>query len=398
VPINNPGAGNDAVTLKVNGNDLKIFTSYTVRKSILTQPSQFNVQLGYGELKSGGHTTKDILELIPPNSPFQLYVNNALQQTGFTDGFEASTFATEVQLFGRDNLKLIHDAFVMADVAFENATYLSLTQKVFDILEIKQLISASDEANLRLTMGVGIPNFNNPNTIDQIEQISEQPGSKVVRRAITAKLAETYFQFLQRQYRRAGLFLWAAGDGSFILSEPNSDQPPSYRIVRHRGQFRNAVSVLSHRWRNDITHRYTSGHVYGRASGRKGGRAKTLGEFVHDETFKIFGGDFKPIAFRDVNVSTRAQAEFFARRKLAEFNRSAWQLQYTVSGHTAPNIITGLPSTWCPNTMVEIQDDELGIRGEYYLEEVVFSRPPTTTTLTFMKPGDLIFKSSDDEA
>lgn len=407
MPLYNPGAGPDEVRLEINGKKINIFTGYTIRKSILTQPAQFTLRFGYGEIGPTSKRTKDLLAMVQPHSKFKLYINNCLQQTGFTDGFQAGGTATEIEVFGRDNMALIHDAYLLQDIAFENDTYKSMTEKVLKNLNINETVFCSDEANLKLGMGVGIQNYENPVTIDQIEEIdtpeatssgSGQPTNKIIKRAITAKLAETYYQFLQRQYRRAGLFLWAGGDGSFILSEPNDTQNPSYRIQRGRGLIRNAVTVTKHMWRNDITTRYTSAHVYGRSQGRKGGRAKAKGEIEHDVLFDLFGGDFKPISFRDVNVSTRAQAEFYARRKIAEFNRAGWQLHYTVPGHTCPNIVNGLTSTWCPNTMVEVKDDELGINGNYYLEEVLFTSPPCETTLTLMDPAHLIFQSDDDEA
>lgn len=416
------------MVLKINGLSIDIYTSYTIRKSILTQPAQFNMQLGYGELKRNGFTTKDLLhkifgdppaglnQLVPLNAPFQLYVNNTLQQTGRIDGFEIGGEATEIQIHGRDNLALLHDSYLLFDKSFENSTYKDMTEEVLKILQLDERLSVSDEDNLKVTTGVGIPNYSNPETIDKIEEVPEiadvttgqteggQPTNKTVKRSITAKVGETWYNFLQRQYRRAGIFLWAAGDGSFILSEPNSDQSPIYRIVRRRGEFRNAVNVLRHNYKDDITSRYTSAQVYGRHRGRAGGRGKSLGNFVDDIMTNVHFGylepgkrDVKPIVFRDVNVSSLAQAEFYGRRKLAEFNRAGFHLQYTVSGHTAPNILTGVPSTWCPNTMVEVDDDELGIHGNYYLEEVVFSRPPTQTTLTLMNPAHLIFKSDDEE-
>lgn len=406
----NPGAGKDSVLLKINGLAINTFVSYSVRKSILTQPSQFNVRLGYGQIfdREGKiQVTADFLKLVPPNSFFQLYINDTLQQTGYTDGYRCGADATEIEVFGRDVMRSVHDASVMSDQSFKDMTYKSMTQRVLDILGVnvqgeKARLITSDAANLKATTGVGISHFVEPETIDKIEPVSEEPTNKEVRRAIVARVTETYYSFLQRQYHRAGLFLWAGGDGSFILTEPNGDQGPTYRLTRERGQFRNAVNITKHSFDNDITRRYTSAHVFGRSPGRRFGRPVAIGQFINDEMNELFkdagfGNDAKPIAFRDVNVNVRAQAEFYARRKLAEFNRAAWKLQYTVPGHTAPNIQTGLTSTWAPNTVVEVIDQELGIRDNFYLEEVVFARPPTTTTLTLMRLQDLIFGSDDEE-
>jgi prophage tail gpP-like protein len=98
---------------------------------------------------------------------------------------------------------------------------------------------------------------------------------------------------------------------------------------------------------------------------------------------------------RDVNVSTDEQAEFFARRKLAESRRTGWQLTYTVAGHST-RAIGGLGrAVWTPDTVVEVEDDEFGLRDLFYIEAVDFRRPPTTTTLTLMRTGDLVFGSDD---
>jgi prophage tail gpP-like protein len=425
MPAYNPGAGNDAVSIKFGGQESRIFTSYTVRKSILTQPSQFTVRLGHGEMTQAasaraagsstrpssaesftdqrrGETVNEILKKIPPETPFELYINNTLQQTGTTDGYRANGFATEVEIFGRDNLKFIHDPYLTADIAFANDTYTSLTEKVIKLLSINQRLSTSDEANLKLTTGVGIQDYVNPVTVDEIEPFTDSvagtPGNKQVKRSITAKLGETYMAFLQRQYRRAGIFLWAAGDGSYVLSEPAFDQSPTYRLFRKRGTVRNAVNITAHDFKHDTTRRYTIAAVYGRGGRGKFGRAKVAGAFVDEYMVNLLGNqDKRPITFRDVNVTTTQQAEFYARRKLAELNRSAYHLQYTVPGHVAPNIRTGLDSTWAPNTVVEVQDDELGFHRTFYLEEVVFSRPPTQTTLTLIPEEFMIFASDEGD-
>jgi prophage tail gpP-like protein len=93
-------------------------------------------------------------------------------------------------------------------------------------------------------------------------------------------------------------------------------------------------------------------------------------------------------------VRTPKQAAFVARRKIAEFNRESWQLNYTVSGHTTPSIIGGAGgrAVWTPDTTVEIDDDELGIKGLYYVEGVTFSRSSKdTTTVHVMRIDDLVF-------
>jgi hypothetical protein len=46
---------------------------------------------------------------------------------------------------------------------------------------------------------------------------------------------------------------------------------------------------------------------------------------------------------------------------------------------------------WAPDTIVDVDDDEFGISGQFWVESVTFKRPPTTTTLVLMRPSDLVF-------
>ncbi len=397
--MSNIGKGADSVKLVFNGKDSRIFTNYTVRKSILTQPSKFSVKLGWGK------TVGELITKIPPRTPFKLYIHDAPQFSGETDGYQCGGFASEITITGRDYMARVHDGYLTSEVAFKDATYAALAGKVLTAVGLgdRELLSSND-ANRKLTTGVGIPDVTTPTTVDTIELDKVEIGATTpgvsratatVKRSIQAQLGESYLEFLMRQLRRAGLFIWSTGDGNFVLSEPNSNQKPVARILKRRGRLNNMpVSATASTFSNDTTNRYSQAIVYGRGGGRKFGRSKARGAFVDEEMINL--GYDRPIAFRDVNVSTLEQAEFYARRKLSEYARAGWQLSYTIPGHTTPSLITGQPCVWQPDTMVEVIDDEFGLKGLYYVEECVYSRPPTTTTLTLMRPQNLIFRNDVD--
>jgi prophage tail gpP-like protein len=112
------------------------------------------------------------------------------------------------------------------------------------------------------------------------------------------------------------------------------------------------------------------------------------------------GEDFQPLHVHDTHAKTEQQAAAMARRKIAEANRNGWQLNYTLAGHTAPSLIGGGDSraVWTPDTMVEVDDDELGIRGLFYIESVTHTRGPhTESTVHLMRPEDLIFADPGSE-
>jgi prophage tail gpP-like protein len=77
---------------------------------------------------------------------------------------------------------------------------------------------------------------------------------------------------------------------------------------------------------------------------------------------------------------------------MAESRRQGWRLSYTVAGHTAGCPLGGRVN-WAPDTLIEVNDERLGIREEvFWVESVTFNgSPQSTTTIELMRPRDLIF-------
>ena len=209
-------------------------------------------------------------------------------------------------------------------------------------------------------------------------------------RAVTAKLGERAYDFLRRHLDRAGLFLSSSADGNFILSAPNGDQPPIARIVRKRGG--SAVErshVIGGRLRVDYTHRFSRVDVWLRGRGKKAGRPQSKGIYI-DAEMEHAGYD-RPLVVADRNCTTDEQAEFLARRKIAEGNRNGFRLEYMMRGHSTPSLVGGGRCVWAIDTVIQVDDDELGLHENFWVEAVTFHRPPTTTTLRLMRLKDLVF-------
>ena len=63
--------------------------------------------------------------------------------------------------------------------------------------------------------------------------------------------------------------------------------------------------------------------------------------------------------------------------------------------HTVP-AIGGGRCVWAPDTIVEIDDQEIGVQGEMWVESVQFRREPhTTTRIVLMRPDDLLYATED---
>lgn len=379
---------NDRVVVRLDGESILIAESYEVQCAILTQPSTFTLRFGWGDVLRG------LIQKATPGKTFVLEVGGYPRFTGQVDGYEATSDAHGggvLTIHGRDNLAPLHDAFIEVEQSFDDSTYFDMVERA--IVEVYGVANApslfgSNDANRKLTTGIGVKPSADPNTKN-----ATAPSAKQLK----TRIGERMYEFLKRQLDRAGLFLWAAGDGSFVISAPNGNQAPAYKIVRQRGQTRNAVNVTSVHYKNATEMRYSEATVYGKGGGKKFGRTKVNGSFVDTEMEGY--GFHRPLVLRDAGVSNAEMAEFYARRKLAETRRAGWQLVYSVAGHTVPALGSGNRVAWGVDTVVNVEDQELGLSGSYYIERVVFRRnPQTTTELTLSRLEDLVFATGDFDA
>lgn len=380
------GDGPDSVTLKLNDADVLVAESWEIKQSILTQPAAFSLRLGHGDVAS------QILKLYPPRTPFTLAIGNVVQQSGTTDAIEAdgATGATTIVIRGRDSLAPLHDAYITADESLQDATFGDVVAKALTASGIDDFtLQTSNEANRKAITGVGVRQISPPGD-------GPDPQTAKINKVLQCKVGERQYQHVKKVLDRAGLFLWASTiPNFFILSEPNAKQRPTYRIVRQRGATRNAVNVISARYKNDTSGRFSEAVIYAKGGGKKFGRVATSGAFVDDEMFNL--GFRRPMVHHDTPVTNAEQAQFYARRKLAETRRAGWQLSYTLSGHSTPSLLGGQRAVWAVDTVVEVDDEEFGLQGQYYIESVEFRRgPETTTVLTLQRPTDLIFGSDED--
>jgi prophage tail gpP-like protein len=389
----------DEVVLTLNGESTRIVENSEVRSSILTQPAGFALRLGHGGVVA------DLLKRYPEQTPFQLRVNDTLVQTGYTDGDRTQgAGGTQVTFDGRDVMGKVVSAFAPSDKTYSNLTYRELTDRIlrevgFD-LDNETLLFSDDVANRKAISGTVITKLTN----SEVEVTTRQEdGSQVTDsvagtrkttyRSSTVKVGKSYYEFLKTQLDRAGLFLWAAGEGHFVLSFPSPSQTPAYRISRVKRDERGLGNVVDHSFTRNTVQRYTKLIVHGRGGGRKVGRTKISGECIDPEMVERFGGENKKILpIHDNDIQTVKQAQHFARRRMAELNREGWQLSYVMSGLSTMQSANGARALWTPNTVVEVDDNELGIHGNFWVEEVQMKiTPQSTTTVRLMRLSDMFF-------
>jgi len=394
------GGATDTVRIKIAGKDINFVESYEVKVSILQQPSAFSLRLGWSD------TAVELMNLAVPGAPFELWVGPRRLQSGLLDARAVpSAGNTTVELRGRDYLARLFDAFVAEDQSFTQPTYYELTRKVMDLAGLTEAdghyLIINNDANRRFLTGTKLIARQDAELATELLTGALGGTGNLVFQTPKTKVGERYYDFLTRQFKLAGLFLWASPDKTFVLAAPNARQGPLYNIYRARGGTGGAdetSNVIDCRFNDDTTMRHSMATVFGRSGGGKNGIATCEGEFVDDEMFNVYKID-KRIVIHDADVKNREQCEFVARRIISEERRAGWQLEYTVAGHT---IFSGdaddLIATWGPDTVVQVDDEELGMHGLFYLEACTYSRSNsgTTTKLTLMRPTDLLFATGLD--
>lgn len=401
-------ADGNTLFIDLGGDRLTALESWDVNEGVLTQPSSFSLSFGWSNISAG------LFRKYPKNTPFTLFIGGNPQATGRTDGVEVNQppgGASTITIKGRDLLKKLHDTYVKANTPVAVGTYADLvwfalytcglvTSKTSD----PNILKTDNAANRQIKAGVPITAIAPHRTVQQL-LLNEFPAGatapNVASVTVTpkAKVGETWLRFVRRYLDRAGLFFWANADGTFTLAAPDGNQPASYALIRRAEDPNKTGNIIGCRFSDDATDRHTEAVIYGRGGRKQAGRGKAKGVFTDQELIDA-GYDTQPICFRDCNVHTPAEAEFFARRKLAEERRDGYRIEYTISGLTLPFLGGGggERAVVTIDTVVSVYDEHLGIEDNFYIESVRRSRAPqTTTTMRLMRVEDLIFASPDEE-
>ena len=390
------GGIDDAVRIVVDGREVAIAESYEVALSVLEVPGSFALRVGHNGLLT------TLIKRFPPNAQYTLYIGDVLQASGRLDGFSVpSDDGSTLEIKGRDALAPLHDAFVREEKSFANTSYIDLVATALAEAGIRDesnydgaaLIAFTNHVNRLKMSGVDVK-AREPANVDEV--VIEKGKGGLVYKTVVAKLSERWLDFVRTHLDRAGLFLWAAADGGFVLTQPNPYQPPTYALkldaetpVDSRG-FRGGVRRDT--YENGVQPpRYSEVIIYSRVAAKKFGRGKVRGAFEDQEMIDL--GIDRPLTMRDANVATTEQAEALARRKLAEGRRSTFRLQYTTHGHSAVSP-SGARAVWAPDTTVALDDQEAGLQGLFYVEGVSHKCSEgngRTTTLKLLRPDDVVF-------
>ncbi len=380
-----------------NSSDGKtIVESYEVKISTFQQPSAFAIRIGRSD------TTAALLKKFSPGKSFELYVGETKIQTGTIYGRGVPSMrSTNVELKGRDYIARLFDDDIQDELTFDDKTYYDLTRRVLNVVGMKEQANrfkliATNEANRAIVSRARKQKKRSKKPgaqiVEEIQTGVGAGGGKLVQTKIQANVGTSYYNFLLEQYKLAGLFLLATADGNFVIFQPNADQEPAYKVIVQEDQPLAVGRAIDRSFSDDTTQRHSACIAYGRGGTGTDGRSKIRGYYV-DEEMTAYGFDNVRTIY-DQDVKSEEQANYVARRWIAEERRQGWKLEYTLSGHILPSTKgTGGYLVWAPDMVCEVTDDQLGfVEQPFYIQEVTFRRnPQMTTTISLMRPEDLVF-------
>lgn len=367
-------------------------TSYTIDLRIFDCPQTFSLQLGSDQ------TAFDIMRQYPKGTDFRIDINGQPQFSGYTTGNESEMAAgtgVEVVIAGEDVLGPLCDDEIEKEESFQASTHRELVEKAIAAVNLIKpfevdppLVISSNAANRQAVTGQQVTAADDTSEAELL-QIAGTAGNAF--RVLRTHLAEKRINLLRRHLDAAGLFCWGGASGDVIVGVPNSNQPPLYRLVRRLGRISES-NIIGHSFKDSMKPRFSEVVMYGKTTGRKYARTTIKGGYTDDEV--VAAGFHKVKVIRDAEITSVAHAEHLAKKELASGRRKGSVLKYHVAGHSAPSLVTAgaTRAVFAPDTVVEIEDEMLGISGTYWIESVSHRRGPATiTTISLLSPDVLIF-------
>lgn len=367
------GVDHDVVTVALKGEQPRIVESY--RFTVGLFGSDFEVTL------STQDPVWQIWSRYPPNTPVEIAIDGVVQVRGHTHGFESqtSTRGGSVTLMGRSLVAPFLDGFVQEETSFSDKTFPELiTAALLDTIGDHTLHFTND-LNRKIL------------SADKASAGTKDAAEPKKRRTVEAKVGQKWADgVVKPELDRAGLFLAHAPSyddtfPGFVLFAPNTSQASVYQIRRRRGERHN---VLDARFGFSTEGRHRETRIHWRSGAGKAARVQGFGSAV-DEEMKVLGYD-KVFTHVDTRCKSPAQATALALKHQSDARREGFQLLYKTSGHTT-QIGDGPRRIWTFDAIVSIDDDEQGLRDDYYIESATFASSPKTVELTLRRPQDMIF-------
>lgn len=224
----------------------------------------------------------------------------------------------------------------------------------------------------RLKLGLAAAAIASQRVIDPVHVIQIEPGEKP-----SEKITE--------YARRINLLLNVSPDGKVCLFRPNDEQAPLYSLRVRAGDA--GCNVLDADLVEDARSLWTEVVVVGEQFGYEGpndpnnpNATKKRGRVLHPGALPFLHRRTVADGEMFANGLAQKQAEWMYKRGIFD----AWVATYNVSEHHQKGF------WWESDTVVHIDDEELGLLGSFYVQAVHCTgskQAGDVTTVTVRKPG-----------
>jgi prophage tail gpP-like protein len=375
-----PQDNTDRVTfLTGDGSQFDYWTSLTISDDFLTPCQTMSMTIGVDETRFG------VMSKFQIGMPFILEVNGNPVMGGFLDSAEMSddwSGGVSLTITGRDVLSPVVDSNINPSMQIQKSMSLDdLLQKVL-VDEFDLPITIFDDAN------GGAEKARNLSTGKKINA-KPKKGKKTAKdplKDLRPHANEGGFQYITRFAHRAGFHVWAMPDGSgVVIGTPTYEQPPSYTLRRllATNDGRGASNNIE-RGSAKLDYTQVPSDVFVRGKGSKPGDKSQPVGYAHFDAAPYF----KPFYVTDDESSTKEHADAVARFTLGKALRTSLAYNVTVRGMSDP--ATG--AVYTVDTVVDVQDDIVGITGLFWIESRTFrkSREGTFTDLKLIPANSLL--------
>jgi prophage tail gpP-like protein len=361
-----------------DGIELTRWNSYSINSDFLTPTDGWSIDFGDDVIWS------EIKDRIEPDFKVQIYIGNNLQLTGWIDKLTVKSSTSgglTVNMQGRDVLRPLCKANIHPDTRIKDRKLIEVIEEVVRCYyTTPPNVTYEVDANMTF-LGVAVRGKKGKRTNDQLQKRIE---------SAQAHPQEGAFEFIARNLRRFGLWMWASADGNIIVSSPDYEQEPSYIIQRRPGDKQVSVLDASFTWdRTSIPSQVT---VRGRASSKEFEKTSVRG-FVVDP--KARNKDFvEPLYMVHDQAETKSSCFDFAEQELSRYRENERIYECEMLGHRDKR--NG--NIFQVGTIATVDDQYLGISEPMFVASRTFNKNlsgGTTTSLKLVTLGAIKFSDVD---
>lgn len=347
------------------GAELQWWDSYSVNSDFMTPSDGWSLSLG------GDSYWTDIVSLVQPDSKVQIWVDGVQILTGFVDIVRTESSAStgvRVNVQGRDMLRPLIKANIHPGFSLKGLTVAQMVEKVVEkyYREPRPTVYY-DSAAERTVLGLS----------GAFTPKDRSAAQKKVIDFCAAHPNEGAFEFLARNLRRFGLWLWATPDGNLVVSGPTYDQAPAYDIIRRKGE--RGIGYLSSTYTQDHSTLPSFIEVRGKATAKEWDKATVRATASDLGVSDVYFNE--PLYVQHDQAETQEQAQAFALQELTRLQENSRVYETTSVDHrdqTTGNI-------FAINTVASVEDDFCHVRERMWVSSVTFNKSVSSGTTTSLK-------------